>query len=42
MNSKIHQILVLLGVIKSPTFEWYVTKKEMRKMFNEIDYKGDD
>jgi hypothetical protein len=42
-NSKFHKILVLFGLVKSPTFELFFTNDEAKEIFN--NYKeeiGDD
>ena len=45
LNSKFYQLLVLLKVYKSPTFELYITKQEMQEALDEmnriIDNRGD-
>ena len=45
LNSKFYQLLILLKVFRSPTFELYITKQEMQEAFDEmnriIDNRGD-
>ena len=45
LNSKFYQLLVLLKVYKSPTFDLYITKQEMQEALDEmnriIDNRGD-
>ena len=45
LNSKFYQLLVLLKVCISPTFELYITKQEMQEALDEmnriIDNRGD-
>lgn len=36
LNSKFYQLLVLLKVYKSPTFDLYITKQEMQEALDEI------
>ena len=45
LNSKFYQLLILLKVFRSPTFELYITKQEMQEALDEmnriIDNRGD-
>ncbi len=40
MNSKIHQLLVLLGIRKSPTFELFITQEEWEDSYMRGFYEG--
>ena len=37
LNSKFHKLLVLLGIIKSPTFDLYFTKEELDEFCKELE-----
>lgn len=40
LNSKFHKLLVLFGIVKSPTFEYILQQKKSKKVLTKFSKQG--